>query len=73
AALAGAGIVVAKAARPDHDFRFDVPTVGPDTIDALVEVDAAALAVEADRTFVLDRQELVERADANGLVIVAAT
>ncbi|MBT3266082.1 UDP-2,3-diacylglucosamine diphosphatase LpxI [Candidatus Poribacteria bacterium] len=71
--LAGAGIVVAKAARPDHDFRFDVPTVGPDTIDALVEVDAAALAVEADRTFVLDRQELVERADANGLVIVAAT
>ena len=73
AALAGAGIVVAKAAREDHDFRFDVPTVGLDTIAILIEVDAAALVVEADRTFVLDRDELAARADENGLAIVAAT
>lgn len=71
--LAGPGIVVAKASRPDHDFRFDVPTVGLDTIDALIAVDAAALVVEADRTFVLDREDVVARADANGLAIVAAT
>jgi DUF1009 family protein len=73
AALAGAGIVVAKAAREDHDFRFDVPTVGLDTIAVLIAVDAAALVVEAGRTFVLDRDELATRADDNGLSILAAT
>ncbi len=71
--LAGGGIVVAKATRPDHDFRFDVPTVGLDTLDVLVDVKASALVVEANRTFVLDRDELRERADANGLAILAAT
>ncbi len=73
AALAGAGVVVAKAAREDHDFRFDVPTVGLDTIAVLIETEAAALVVEAGRTFVLDREELAARADDSGLAIVAAT
>ena len=73
AKLAGSGIVVAKAARADHDFRFDVPTVGMDTIEVLMEAEAAALVVEASRTFVLDREELAARADNNGLAILAAT
>lgn len=71
--LAGPGVVVAKASRPDHDFRFDVPTVGLDTVDTLIAVAAAALVVEADRTFVLDREEATSRADANGVAILAVS
>ncbi|GIX06652.1 MAG: hypothetical protein KatS3mg115_1055 [Candidatus Poribacteria bacterium] len=71
AALGGPGIVLGKAAHPEHDFRFDVPTVGPDTVRLLVEVKAAALALEAGRTFLLDRQEALRIAEAGGLAVLA--
>lgn len=70
-ALAGPGAVVVKATGRDHDFRFDVPAIGPETVDAAAEGGAAALALEAGRVFVLDREATVRRADAAGIALVS--
>ena len=69
--LAGKGIVVAKAAATNHDFRVDVPTVGDQTLDALQAVGGSVLAVEAERTFVMNQQTLCEEADRRKIPIVA--
>jgi DUF1009 family protein len=69
-ALAGRGACVLKVWKPGQDPRFDAPTVGLDTLTALVETGASLLAVEAGRTLVLDRDEVVRRADAHGIALV---
>ena len=65
------GVVVAKAAAENHDFRIDVPTVGMQTLEVLHQVKAGVLAVEARRTFVMDADALVQQADQSKIVIVA--
>lgn len=72
-ALSGPGAVVVKAVAADHDFRFDVPTIGPETIDAAAEGGAAVVAFEAGRVFVLDREATTRRADAAGIALVSAS
>jgi len=69
AALAS-GAVVVKAARPEQDPRFDLPAIGLYTVSLLAEVGAAALAVEAGRTLLLDRPAALAAADRAGLAIV---
>jgi DUF1009 family protein len=64
------GAVVVKVAKPKQDLRFDVPTVGPDTLATLVECGAGALAVEAGRTVVLEREAIARTADEHGISIV---
>ncbi len=68
--LGGGGACVIKLARSDQDPRFDLPTVGLDTLAALVAARATVLAFEAHRTVVLDRAELVEAAQAEGIAVV---
>ena len=70
-ALSGPGAVIVKAVGAEHDFRFDVPTIGPDTIDAAAEGAAAVVAVEAERVFVLERQATARRADAASIALVS--
>ncbi len=69
-ALAGKGAVVCKVARPQQDPRYDIPTVGPDTIKVLRENKASVLIVEAGATFLLERARLAAEADAAGLAVV---
>ena len=69
--LARKGAVVAKVAKPDQDLRFDVPTVGMVTIESMNEAGAKVLAIEAERTFLLNMKEVVARADASGISIVS--
>ena len=69
-ALAGAGIVVVKTAKPQQDMRFDVPCVGPQTVEVCREIGAAVIAVEAGRTLVLDEDETVRRADRYGIAML---
>lgn len=71
AALSGPGAVVVKAVGRDHDFRFDVPAIGPETIEAAAEGGAAVVAVEAERVFVLEREATVRRADAASIALVS--
>ena len=69
--LSGPGAVVVKGVGADHDFRFDVPTIGPETVDAAAEGGAAVVAVEAERVFVLERDTTVRRADAASIALVS--
>ncbi len=65
------GFTIVKTSKPDQDMRFDVPTVGSETLRNMVEAGGRVLAVEAGRTIFLDRAELVEYADRHRLVVVA--
>lgn len=69
-ALAKAGCVVVKVSKPQQDLRFDVPAVGLDTVQCLHEVDAAVLAVEAGKTILLEKENLLRQADSYGISVV---
>lgn len=63
--------VVVKVCKPDQDKRFDVPAVGSQTIATMHESKARALAIEAGRAVVFDRQEMIALADQYDISIVA--
>jgi UDP-2,3-diacylglucosamine hydrolase len=69
--LGGGELVLVKVCKPTQDTRFDLPAVGPATIDALAQAQGRALAVEAGRTITLDRDEMVKRANAADIAVVA--
>jgi DUF1009 family protein len=69
-ALAGPGAVVVKAAAPSHDYRFDVPAVGATTLDLCAQGRAAALAVEAGRVLLLDREHVAAVAERARISVV---
>ncbi len=70
-ALAGAGAVIVKATAHAHDYRLDTPTIGIETIAAAVAGRAAVLAVETGRVAILDRDAVVQAADAAGLSLLS--
>lgn len=63
--------VVVKVSRPNQDPRFDIPAVGPQTIAVMREVGGRALGIDGRRTLLLDRERVIEEADAAGIVVVA--
>jgi DUF1009 family protein len=65
------GAVVVKVAKPNHDFRFDIPCVGRKTIESCAAVKIAVFAVEAGATLFLDRENVLATAEQGKLVIVA--
>lgn len=65
------GFVVVKVAKPHQDMRFDVPTVGCTTIETIHKARGRVLAIEAERTIVLDQTQTVALADRLGICIVA--
>ena len=65
------GFVVVKVAKPQQDMRFDVPTVGAATIETMRQAGARVLAIEADKTIILDQDQTVALADQYGISIVA--
>ena len=69
--LEGEGAVIVKVSRPHQDMRFDIPTIGPETIDSLIEARAAVLAVEAGRMLVVDKGQIARKADMAGISVVA--
>lgn len=68
--LGGKGTVVVKRTKPHQDLRFDLPAIGPKTIHSMVAVNASVLAVEAGRTVILDREEMLANAQSAGIAIV---
>ncbi|HET9574845.1 MAG TPA: UDP-2,3-diacylglucosamine diphosphatase LpxI [Nitrospira sp.] len=68
--LAKDGAVVVKRCKPQQDLRFDLPAVGPRTIDIMASVKASVLAVEAGRTILLDRDLMLEKAKAARIAVV---
>ncbi len=64
------GAVVVKVSKPGQDLRFDVPAIGPETVHVCNEVGVAVLAIEAGKTLLLDKEELLAAAAERGLAIV---
>ena len=69
--LARGGAVVAKVAKPQQDKRFDVPAVGRTTIESMIEAGAKALVIEAGQTLLVEKEQVLQLAEANGITIVA--
>ncbi len=70
-ALGDGHAVAVKVLKPIQDVRFDVPAVGAATVAVMAESGVTALAVESGRAVVFDREEMIARADAAGIAIVA--
>jgi len=67
----GKPITVVKVSKPKQDMRFDVPVVGLPTIELMKRSSATALAIDAHRTLLMDRVEMLAAADAAGIAIQA--
>ena len=62
-----------KVAKPSQDNRFDVPTVGIDTIEVLKAQGAVCLAVEAGKVILLDKAEMIEAANRAGVAVIGVS
>jgi DUF1009 family protein len=60
-----------KASRGRAHLLFDVPVVGLTTIETMRETNTTALAVDAGRTLMLDKDEFLHQADEGGICVVA--
>lgn len=65
------GWTLVKVAKPNQDMRFDVPTIGPQTIENLHRAGAAGLIIESGKTLLLDRPQVLELARRYRIAIVA--
>lgn len=66
----GKGSVLFKAAREGHDWRFDIPVVGLKTLKMMKRANVTALAFQAGRLLLLDREAVVKFANRHGMAIV---
>ena len=66
-------VVVVKVSKPHQDLRFDVPAVGLQTIETMKEVGASVLVVEAGKTLIFDREEMIQAADDARIAILCRT
>jgi UDP-2,3-diacylglucosamine hydrolase len=65
------GFSVVKVAKPQQDMRFDVPTIGLGTFEAMAAAGGKLLAVEAGRTIFVDQPQCLQFAERHGIVVVA--
>jgi DUF1009 family protein len=65
------GFTLVKVSKPNQDSRFDIPVVGLSTVKHLVKAGAVCLAVEAEKTLFIDREESLRLAEKKGLTVVA--
>jgi len=68
---AGKSLVVVKVSKPKQDMRFDVPVVGLPTIATMKTCGATALAIDAQRTLLFDREALIAAANEAGIAMQA--
>lgn len=68
--LTGPGSVIMKCARSSQDFRYDVPVVGAETFEVLAEIEASAMALEAERTLWVQRERSRRLAEKHNISFV---
>ncbi len=71
--LARENAVVVKVKKPGQDFRFDLPATGITTIHSLQSVKGAVLAVEAGQALLFDPEQMIQAANAAGIVVVGVS
>ena len=59
-----------KVAKPNQDMRFDVPTIGPATIENLYRTGAKMLVVEAGQTLIVEREKMLAAARQHGIIVI---
>jgi hypothetical protein len=64
-------LTVVKVAKPNQDMRFDVPVIGPHTIETMKKAGASCLALDAERCLILDGDTVIQAADVAGMAIIA--
>lgn len=69
--VSGPGAVVIKVEKPRQNPKFDVPTVGTNTVRAMAEAGATCLALEAGKTFIVDRERFLREAEESGIAVVS--
>jgi hypothetical protein len=60
-----------KVSKPQQDMRFDVPTIGPQTIARVRDAGGKAIAIEAGKTIVVEQETTFELARRAGITIIA--
>ena len=65
------GGVLAKVSKPRQDLRFDVPVVGPRTLEVAAEARLSAIAVEAGKTLLLEKEKIAELAEKHRISVLA--
>lgn len=63
-------LVVVKVAKPNQDLRFDIPVLGLDSLKVFAETKVSAVALEAGKTMIFNKDEFLRQADAQGLAVV---
>ncbi len=71
AELARKNAIMIKVAKPNQDMRFDVPVIGVETVRTAAEAKVRVIAIEAGRTLLLEKDDLVALASASRVTIVA--
>lgn len=64
-------VMLVKVSKPAQDFRFDVPVIGPDTIETCHEAGVAAITIEAGRTLVLEIDRVTDLCAKHGVTLHA--
>ena len=68
--LGGKGAVIFKGARDGHDMRFDVPVIGLKTVKTMKSAGVTALAFQAGRQIVLEKEAVIAYANRHGFALV---
>jgi DUF1009 family protein len=71
--IARGDVVAVKVPKEGHDIRFDVPCIGPHTVEVMKEAGVAVLAVQAGMTILLEPEEVKSRAQKARVSLVAVT
>ena len=65
------GVVVVKTSKPDQNMRYDIPTIGINTIKTMIKAKASVLAIESEKVLILNKDLVVKKANKAGICVVA--
>lgn len=67
--LAGAECCIVKVARPNQDMRFDLPVIGPRTVEVLKLAKAKVIAVENEKTLIIEKEKVIKKLNSSGIIL----
>lgn len=70
-ALGKNNVVICKAAKIDQNKKYDLPTLGPNSLVNIHKGEVAAIAWQSEQTFIVDREEFVHKADELGITLIS--
>ena len=68
--LGKGGVIVAKAAKPSQDQRFDIPGFGTKTLESMIYAGATGIIIEAGNTLIAEREKVIKLANEHNITIL---